>query len=137
MAAKMTNKRVVEIAEFNDLSSEVRRHVLRREGVNDYFTGIGVDTRRSEGEKETEHHLVKDCRKKEKHGRVEELECGKGGGWQQRMLGGQCVGLMRLLALSVSHDNDDDVEHFSSWRGRGGLTSDFIWVGEGLNRLFC
>ena len=41
----MTNKRVLELAEINDISCKVRRkrwnwlgHILRRKGENDYFT---------------------------------------------------------------------------------------------------
>ena len=87
------------MAEINDISCEVRRrrwnwlgHVLRREGVNDCFTALGW-----KGERETKDHLEKDYGKRQKHGRVEELECGQGVSCQQRMLGGQCVGLMHLL----------------------------------------
>ena len=54
----MTNKRVVELAEINDISCEVRRrrwnwlgHILRREGENDCFTALGWTTegRRARG----------------------------------------------------------------------------------------
>ncbi|CAH3038590.1 unnamed protein product, partial [Porites lobata] len=45
---RMTNKRVVELAEINDISCEVRRrrwnwpsHMLRREGENDCLTALG------------------------------------------------------------------------------------------------
>ena len=45
---RMTNKRVVEMAEINEISCEVRRrrwnwlgHVLRREGENVCFTALG------------------------------------------------------------------------------------------------
>ena len=44
---RVTNKRVVEMAEVNKISCEVRRrrwnwlgHVLRREGENDCFTAL-------------------------------------------------------------------------------------------------
>ena len=44
----MTNKSVVELAEINDISCEVRQrrwnwqgHILRREGENDCFTALG------------------------------------------------------------------------------------------------
>ena len=44
----MTNRRVTEIVEINDISCEVRRrrwnwlgHVLRREGENDCMTALG------------------------------------------------------------------------------------------------
>ena len=102
---RMTNKRVVEMAEINDISCEVRRrrwswlgHVLRREDVNDCFTALGwtPEGRRARGRPKTTWRRT--AEKREKHGQVEELECGQGGGWQQRMLGGQCDGLMRLLA---------------------------------------
>ena len=45
---RMTNKRVVELAEINNISCEVRRrrwnwlgHIVRREGENDCFTALG------------------------------------------------------------------------------------------------
>ena len=45
---RMTDKRVVEMAEINEISREVQRrrwnwlgHVLWREGVNDCFTALG------------------------------------------------------------------------------------------------
>ena len=60
--------------------------------------GIGVDSRRSKGERETKDHLERDFRKRERQGRVEELRCGQGGNRQQGGLGGQCDGLMHLLA---------------------------------------
>ena len=34
---------------------------LRREGVNDFFCGIGVDTRMSKGERETKDQLEMNC----------------------------------------------------------------------------
>ena len=53
----MTNKRVVEIAEINDISCEVRRrrwnwlgHVLRREGVHNCFTALGWSPEGREGD---------------------------------------------------------------------------------------
>ena len=67
----MTNKRVVEMAA--EISCEVRRrwywlgHVLRREAENDC---IGLDTRRTKGERETDDHLEKDYGEGEKQGRV-------------------------------------------------------------------
>ena len=43
----MTNKRMVELAEINDIRYEVRQrrlnwlgHIIRREGVNDCFTAL-------------------------------------------------------------------------------------------------
>ena len=45
---QVTNKRVVELAEINQISCEVRRrrwnwlgHILRREGENDFFAALG------------------------------------------------------------------------------------------------
>ena len=65
----MTNKRVVEMAEINDMSCEVRRrrwnwleHALRRKGENE----VGVDTRKTKGERETKAPLEKDCGEREK-----------------------------------------------------------------------
>ena len=58
----MTNKRVVELAEINDISCEVRRrrwdwlgHILRREGENDCFTALGgtPEGRRARGRPKT------------------------------------------------------------------------------------
>ena len=59
---KITNKRVVEMAEINEISCEVRRwrwnrvgHVLRREGGNDCFTALGwtPEGRRASGRTKT------------------------------------------------------------------------------------
>ena len=59
---RMTNKRVVELAEINDISCEVRRrrwnwlgHILRRERENDCFTALGWTTegRRARGRPKT------------------------------------------------------------------------------------
>ena len=58
----MTNKRIVEMAEINDISCEVRRRrwnwlgqVLRRDGVNDCFTALGwtPEGRRATGRPKT------------------------------------------------------------------------------------
>ena len=58
----MTNKRVVELAEINDISCEVRQrrcnwlgHILRREGENDCFTALGwtPEGRRARGRPKT------------------------------------------------------------------------------------
>ena len=46
------------MADTNKISCEV---VLRREGENEFFCGIGVDTRISKGERETKDHLERDC----------------------------------------------------------------------------
>ena len=54
----MTNKRVLELADINDISCEVRQkrwnwlgHILRREGQNDSFTVLGwtPEGRRAKG----------------------------------------------------------------------------------------
>lgn len=59
---RITNKRVVEMAEVNDISCEVRRrrwnwlgHILRREGSNDCFTALGwiPEGRRARGRPKT------------------------------------------------------------------------------------
>ena len=59
---RITNKRVVEMAEVNDISREVRRrrwnwlgHILRREGSNDCFTALGwiPEVRRARGRPKT------------------------------------------------------------------------------------
>lgn len=75
----------------------VRTHTQER-GCEQLFYGIGVDSRRSKGERETKDHLERDFCKRERQGRVEELRCGQGGNRQQGGLGGQCDGLMHLLA---------------------------------------
>ena len=48
-----------------------------------------MDTRESKDERGTKDHLGKDCRKRKRLGRVEELECGQGGGTRR---GGGGVG---------------------------------------------
>ena len=59
----MKNRKVVEMVDINKISCEVGRrkwnclgHLLRREGVNDFF-----DTRISKGERETKDQLERDC----------------------------------------------------------------------------
>ena len=54
-------------------------HELRR-GCEQPFYGIRVDTRRWRGRRETKDHLGKDCQKRQRQSRVEELECGQDGG---------------------------------------------------------
>ena len=65
----------------------VRTHTQER-GCEQLFYSIGVDSRRSKGEKETKDHLERDFHKRERQGRVEELRCGQGGNRQQGGLGG-------------------------------------------------
>ena len=62
------------------------------------FYGIGVDTRKLKGKRETKGHLQKDCCKRERQRGVEELKFGQGGSTWQGGLGGQCDSLMHLLA---------------------------------------
>ena len=59
---RVTNKRVVEMAEINEISCEVRRrswnwlgHVLRREGENNSFIALGwpAEGRRARGRPKT------------------------------------------------------------------------------------
>ena len=78
----MANKRVIEMAEINEIRCEV---YPQERGCERLFYGIGVDTRRLKGERETKDHLKKDCLKRERQGGVEELECGQGGGTPQRV----------------------------------------------------
>ena len=77
---------MAEMAEINEISCEVQRrrwnwlgHELRREGVNNCFMVLGW-TPEDGGRRETKDHLGKDCQKRERQGRVEELECGQDGG---------------------------------------------------------
>ena len=98
----MTRKRVVEMAEINEISCELQRrrrywlgHVLRREGVNGCFTASGwtPEGRRARGRPKTT------WRRRERQSGVEELEFGEGGGTRRGGgLSGQCDGLMCLLA---------------------------------------
>ena len=89
---RMTNKRVVEKAEINEISCKMRRrrwnwlgHVLRREGAKD--------------------HLEKDCRKRKRQGEVEEMECGLGSGTRQ---GGWADHVTALCPTGPTSDDDDD-----------------------------
>ena len=59
---------------------ELVRARNQERGCEQLLYGIRVDTRRSKGKRETKDHLEKDCRKRERQGGVEELECGQGGG---------------------------------------------------------
>ena len=79
---RVTNKRVLEMAEINEIRCEVRRrrwnwlgHVLRREGENDCFTALGwtPEGRRARGSTKTTWRGTVE-REREKQGRVEELE---------------------------------------------------------------
>ena len=77
---------MAEMAEINEISCEVQRrrwnwlgHELRREGVNNCFMVLGW-TPEDGGRRETKDHFGKDCQKRERQGRVEELECGQDGG---------------------------------------------------------
>ena len=99
----MTNKRVVELAEINDVSCEVRQrrwnwlgHILRREGDNDCFTALGwtPEGRRARGRQKTTWRTVK--RERNKAG-WKSWEAAK---TRQKVLVRQGGGLMRLLALS-------------------------------------
>ena len=56
------------------------RTSTQERGCERLFYGIGADTRESKDERGTKDHLGKDCRKRKRLGRVEELECGQGGG---------------------------------------------------------
>ena len=46
------------MAEINEIRCEV---YPQERGCERLFYGIGVDTRRSKGERETKNHLEKDC----------------------------------------------------------------------------
>ena len=59
------------MAEINEIRCEV---YPQESGCERLFYGIGVDTRRLKGERETKDHLKKDCLKRERQGGVEELE---------------------------------------------------------------
>ena len=61
----MTNKRVVETAEINEINGKVRTSTQER-GYERLFYGIGADTRESKDERGTKDHLGKDCRKRER-----------------------------------------------------------------------
>ena len=98
----MTNRRVAEIAEINDMSCEVRRRRCNfnwlgtrsreraRERLHDRTR---VDASRSKGKRKTKEDLEKNCGKRAEQGRVDELECGRSGGTEQGGLGSQRDGL--------------------------------------------
>ena len=86
----MTNRTVVEMADTNKISCEVERrrwnclgHVLRREGVNDFFAVLGwiPECRRARGRPKTSWRGIVERGKRQ--GDMEELDCGWGGGTQQ------------------------------------------------------
>ena len=97
---RMTNKRVVEKAEINEISCKVRRrrwnwlgHVLRREGANNCFTALGwtPEGRRVRGD---QGPLGEGLSKEE-----EARRSGRDGMWPGQRhatggLGGPCDGLM-------------------------------------------
>ena len=89
---RVTNKRVVEMAEINEISCEVRRrrwnwlgHVLRREGEYNCFMALGwtPEGQRARGRPKTTWRRTVE---REKQGRVEELECSQGSSAGQRAL---------------------------------------------------
>ena len=57
-----------------------------------------MDTRESKDERGTKDHLGKDCRKRKRLGRVEELECGQGGGTRRGGGGGWADNVTALCA---------------------------------------
>ena len=65
---------------------ELVRTRTQERGGERLFYDIGVDSRRTKSERETKDHLEKNCREREKQGRVEELECSQGSGEGQRVL---------------------------------------------------
>ena len=67
------------VARCEEEGGKVRTSTQER-GCERLFYGIGADTRESKDERGTKDHLGKDCRKRKRLGRVEELECGQGGG---------------------------------------------------------
>ena len=98
----MRNKRVVELAEINDISCEVRRrrwnwlgHILRGEGENDCFTALEwtPEGRRARGRPKTTLKEIEKERNKA-GGRAGKYQraCTK-----QKVLVRQRGGLMRLL----------------------------------------
>ena len=97
---KVTNKRVVELAEINDMSCEVPRrrwnwlgHILRREGENDCFTALGCSP---EGRRAK--YWEKNGRERAKQSRVKELGSSQSDCTRQGVLVRQHGGLMCLLA---------------------------------------
>ena len=103
---KNKNKGVVQMAEINDISCKVRRrrwnwleHVLRREGVNDCFTALGWTPEGRRARTRPKPTWRRTVEKKRNMAGWKSWNVAKAaGGWQQRMLGGQCFGLMHLLA---------------------------------------
>lgn len=88
------------IEQWNKLrdSAEKVELVRTQRGRERLLNSIGVDYRRTKGERETKDHLKKDCGEGAKQGRVEALECSQGGGTEQRLLVIERVGLTHLLA---------------------------------------
>ena len=78
---------------------ELVRTRTQERGCEQLFYGIGVDSRRSKGERETKDHLERDFYERERGKAgweswdVAKVATGNKGG-----LGGQCDGLMHLLA---------------------------------------
>ena len=96
---RMTNKRVVEVAETDEISCQVQRrrwiwlgNVLRREGVNDCFAALRwtPEGGRARGRPKTTWRRTVE---RERQSRVEELECGQGSGMQIGGLSRQCAAL--------------------------------------------
>ena len=86
----MTNRRVVEMADTNKIGCEVERrrwnclgHLLRREGVNDFFAVLGwtPECQRARGRPKTSWRGTVERGKRQ--GDMEELDCGWGGDTQQ------------------------------------------------------
>ena len=83
----MTSSRDEQIAreDLSELTVQVKFGSQRKRCVNLHllkillFYGIGVDTRKLKGKRETKGHLQKDCCKRERQGGVEELKFGQGG----------------------------------------------------------
>ena len=112
---RMTNKRVVEKAEINEISCKVRRrrwnwlgHVLRREGVNNCFTALGwtPEGRRARG---GQRPLGEGLSKEE-----EARRSGRDGMWPgQRHATGVWADHVTALCPTgpTSDDNDDDDTH--------------------------
>ena len=77
---------------------ELFRTRTQERGCERLFCGIGVDTRESKDERGTKDHLGKDCRKRKRLGRVEELECGQCGGTRREGGGGWADNVTALCA---------------------------------------
>ena len=84
-------------ARCEEEGGKVRTSTQER-GCERLFYGIGVDTRESKDERGTKDHLGKDCRKRKRLGRVEELECGQGGGTRRGGGGGWADNVTALCA---------------------------------------